>query len=174
MARGRRRQLLLSRLHAFACGASRFQVDVSQVGGPGFSRVAFANEPDSVEAANLNYGANYVSTTKYTVASFVPKALFEQFRRVANIYFLLTGCLSFTPLAPYSAGSAVLPLIVVIGATMAKEAIEDWRRYQQVGSYNPSFSYTITCIMLIVLMQLSLVLKHRERILPWTLIHIAH
>ncbi|KAG6475120.1 putative phospholipid-transporting ATPase 9 [Zingiber officinale] len=131
MARGRRRKLLLSRLHAFACGASSSQVDVSQVGGPGFSRVAFANESNSVEAANLNYGANYVSTTKYTVASFVPKALFEQFRRVANIYFLLTGCLSFTPLAPYSAGSAILPLIVVIGATMAKEAIEDWRRYQQ-------------------------------------------
>ncbi|XP_074580632.1 putative phospholipid-transporting ATPase 9 [Curcuma longa] len=131
MARGRRRELLLSRLYAFACGTSRFEADVSQVGGPGFSRSAFANEPDSIEASNLNYGSNYVSTTKYTAATFFPKALFEQFRRVANMYFLLVGCLSFTPLAPYTAVSAILPLIVVIGATMAKEAVEDWRRYQQ-------------------------------------------
>ena len=137
MARGRRRKLHFGRLYSFACGGSKFDVDHSQIGGPGFSRVAYANEPDCFEAANLNYGSNYVSTTKYTLATFFPKSLFEQFRRVANIFFLFTGCLSFTPLAPYSAVSAILPLIVVIGATMAKEAIEDWRRYQQVGSYNP-------------------------------------
>ncbi|RWW15574.1 hypothetical protein GW17_00020571 [Ensete ventricosum] len=137
MARGRRRKLHFGQLYSFACGRSKFDVDGSQIGGPGFSRVAFANEPDCFEAANLNYGSNYVSTTKYTLATFFPKSLFEQFRRVANIYFLFTGCLSFTPLAPYSAVSAILPLILVIGVTMAKEAVEDWRRYQQVGSYNP-------------------------------------
>ncbi|URE48277.1 E1-E2 ATPase [Musa troglodytarum] len=131
MARGRRRKLHFSQLYSFACGRSKFDVDHSQIGGPGFSRVAYANEPDCFEAGILNYGSNYVSTTKYTLATFFPKSLFEQFRRVANIYFLFTGCLSFTPLAPYSAISAILPLIVVIGATMAKEAIEDWRRYQQ-------------------------------------------
>ncbi|CAL9100745.1 unnamed protein product [Musa textilis] len=131
MARGRIRKLHFSQLYSFACGRSKFDVDHSQIGGPGFSRVAYANEPDCFEAGILNYGSNYVSTTKYTLATFFPKSLFEQFRRVANIYFLFTGCLSFTPLAPYSAVSAILPLIVVIGATMAKEAIEDWRRYQQ-------------------------------------------
>ncbi|WOL02907.1 phospholipid-transporting ATPase 9 isoform X1 [Canna indica] len=131
MARGRRRKLLWSKLYTFACGTSKFEADHSHIGGPGFSRVAFANEPDCFDAVNQNYGSNYVSTTKYTVATFFPKSLFEQFRRVANIYFLFTGCLSFTSLAPYSAISAILPLIVVIGATMVKEAIEDWRRYQQ-------------------------------------------
>lgn len=122
--------------------------------------MAFANEPDSVEASNLNYGGNYVSTTKYTLATFVPKALFEQLRRVANMYFLFTGCLSFIRLAPYSGGSAILPLVGVIGATMAKEAIEDWRRYQQVGSCNPSLSDIIMCIVMIDFMQLSLVWEH--------------
>ncbi|KAI7754349.1 hypothetical protein M8C21_006037 [Ambrosia artemisiifolia] len=34
--------------------------------------------------------------------------------------------------APYSAVSAILPLIVVIGATMVKEGIEDWQRQQQI------------------------------------------
>ncbi|MBA0834749.1 hypothetical protein Goarm_007076, partial [Gossypium armourianum] len=70
-------------------------------------------------------------TTKYTVATFLPKSLFEQFRRVANFFFLVTGILSFTAIAPYSALSAVVPLIIVIGATMIKEGVEDWRRQQQ-------------------------------------------
>ncbi|OMP06279.1 Cation-transporting P-type ATPase, partial [Corchorus capsularis] len=99
------------------------------IGGPGFSRVVNCNEPDS---SNYNYYCNnYVRTTKYTVASFFPKSLFEQFRRVANFYFLVIGILSFTALAPYSAVSSIVPLIIVIGATMVKEAIEDWRRKQQ-------------------------------------------
>ncbi|XP_010940030.1 putative phospholipid-transporting ATPase 9 [Elaeis guineensis] len=136
MARGRRSKFRVSKLYSFACGRSGFKEDHSQIGGPGFSRVVYANDPDFEDAINLNYASNSVSTTKYTWATFIPKSLFEQFRRVANIYFLITACLSFTALAPYSAGSAILPLIVVIGATMVKEAIEDWRRSQQDSEVN--------------------------------------
>jgi phospholipid-translocating ATPase len=79
-----------------------------------------------------NYGDNYVRTTKYTVATFLPKSLFEQFRRVANFYFLVVAILSFFPVAPYSAVSNVIPLLVVVSATMAKEFIEDFQRKKQV------------------------------------------
>lgn len=137
MGGGGKKKLHFSKFLSFSCvKATPHDDDHSHIGGPGFSRVAFANDPDSVEANNLSYGTNYVSTTKYTVATFIPKSLFEQFRRVANIYFLISGCLSFTPLAPFSAVSAILPLIVVIGATMAKEAVEDWRRNQQDKEVN--------------------------------------
>lgn len=132
MAGGRRKKLHVSRLFSFSCAKPPLRDDHSNIGGPGYSRIVFANDPDCFEAANLNYGSNYVSTTKYTIATFIPKSLFEQFRRVANIYFLISACLAFTPLAPFSSVSAVLPLVVVIGATMVKEAVEDWRRNQQV------------------------------------------
>ncbi|KAK9107222.1 hypothetical protein Syun_023233 [Stephania yunnanensis] len=128
---GRRKKLHLSKIYAFSCGKASFKEDHSQIGGPGFSRVVFCNEPDCAEAGLLSYSDNYVRTTKYTLATFLPKSLFEQFRRVANVYFLVSACLSFTALAPYSGTSALLPLLVVIGATMIKEAIEDWRRKQQ-------------------------------------------
>lgn len=132
MAGGRRKKQHFSRIHAFSCGRASFKGEHSLIGGPGFSRVVYCNDPECFEASLLNYSDNYVRTTKYTLATFFPKSLFEQFRRVANVYFLLCAILSFTPLSPYSPISNVLPLIVVIGATMAKEVIEDWKRKKQV------------------------------------------
>ncbi|XP_068636564.1 putative phospholipid-transporting ATPase 9 [Aristolochia californica] len=131
MTGGRRGKLLFSKIYSFQCGKTSFKEDHSQIGGPGFSRVVFGNDPDCFEAGIRNYSDNYVSTTKYTLATFIPKSLFEQFRRVANIYFLAAGLLALTPLAPYTAVSALLPLAVVIGVSMAKEAVEDWRRKKQ-------------------------------------------
>ncbi|KAF5730238.1 ATPase E1-E2 type family protein / haloacid dehalogenase-like hydrolase family protein isoform 3 [Tripterygium wilfordii] len=131
MVGGRRKKQHLNRIHAFSCGKASFKSDHSLIGGPGFSRVVYCNDPEGFDASLLNYGDNYVTTTKYTLATFFPKSLFEQFRRVANIYFLICAILSFTPLSPYSALSDVLPLVVVIGVTMGKEAHEDWRRKKQ-------------------------------------------
>ncbi|CAH8358913.1 unnamed protein product [Eruca vesicaria subsp. sativa] len=127
----RRRRIQLSKLYTLTCSQACFKQAHSQIGGPGYSRLVFINEPDSPEADTSNYSDNYVRTTKYTLATFLPKSLFEQFRRVANFYFLVTGVLSFTPLAPYTAASAIFPLIFVIGATMVKEGVEDWRRNKQ-------------------------------------------
>lgn len=128
MARGRRRKHHFSRIYAFARGKASNE-EQSLIGGPGFSRVVFCNDP---EGSVVKYQGNYVRTTKYTLITFLPKSLFEQFRRVANIYFLLCAILSFTPVSPYSAVSNVLPLVIVILATMGKEGIEDWRRKKQV------------------------------------------
>ncbi|XP_022881896.1 putative phospholipid-transporting ATPase 9 [Olea europaea var. sylvestris] len=130
MKTSRKKRLHFSKIYSFKRGKGTSKVDHTRIGGPGFSRVVYVNEPDGVEAS-LRYENNYVRTTKYTAATFLPKSLFEQFRRVANFYFLVTGILSFTSLAPYSAVSAIIPLIIVIGATMVKEGIEDWRRKQQ-------------------------------------------
>ncbi|XP_071928389.1 putative phospholipid-transporting ATPase 9 [Coffea arabica] len=128
---GKKKKLHFSKIYSFRCGRGGFKEDHGSIGGPGFSRVVYCNEPADFEAGLRNYPGNYVKSTKYTVASFFPKALFEQFRRVANFYFLVVGTLAFTPLAPYSAVSAIIPLIIVIGASMVKEGIEDWRRQQQ-------------------------------------------
>ena len=41
------------------------------------------NNPNSFATSNT------ISTTRYNLWSFLPKSLFEQFRRIANIYFLV-------------------------------------------------------------------------------------
>ncbi|XP_051119366.1 probable phospholipid-transporting ATPase 8 [Andrographis paniculata] len=127
----RRRHIRFSRLYSFSCFKSSYRDEHSQIGQKGFSRIVYCNDPDSHEQLALRYRSNYVSTTKYNAFNFIPKSLFEQFRRVANLYFLVVACVSFSPLAPFTAASILAPLIVVIGATMAKEGVEDWRRRKQ-------------------------------------------
>ncbi|XP_030479940.1 probable phospholipid-transporting ATPase 4 [Cannabis sativa] len=98
---------------------------------PGFSRLVFCNEPQRHSVKPYKYGKNDLSTTKYNVVSFLPKALFEQFRRVANLYFLLAAALSLTPFTPFDAVSLIAPLVFVVGVSMLKEAVEDWHRFLQ-------------------------------------------
>ncbi|XP_057443138.1 putative phospholipid-transporting ATPase 9 [Lotus japonicus] len=131
-ASGRRKlKLNFSKIYSFACGKTTFKRDHAQIGGYGYSRVVLCNEPDSSEEGFRYYADNSVRSTKYTAATFLPKSLFEQFRRVANFFFLVAGILAFTKLAPYTAVSAILPLCLIIGGTMVKEGIEDWRRKKQ-------------------------------------------
>ena len=131
MAGGVRKKLHLGRLHPYRCGTKSFQPEHSLIGGPGFSRVVFCNNTESQRV--LSCGNNYVTSTKYTLASFFPKSFFEQFRQASNIFFLITTLLSFTPVSPSSQVTSVLPLALVITAAMLKEAIEDLRRKKQVS-----------------------------------------
>eukprot|EP00250_Pteridium_aquilinum_P010204 c19213_g1_i1 orf=370-3075(+) len=135
----KRGKIRLSKIYSYACVRPP-SVDegdsLTPVGGPGFSRVVFCNQAERHRKAPFKYHSNYVSTTKYNIITFLPKALFEQFRRVANMYFLFTAALSLTPLTPFSAKSVILPLVFVVGVSMIKEAIEDWRRFLQDNEIN--------------------------------------
>lgn len=134
-----KRKIRWSKLYSFAClRPVTAEHDPSQqlLGQPGFSRVVFCNEPLQHKAKPYKYPKNYVSTTKYNVVTFLPKALFEQFRRVANLYFLLAAALSITSLAPFTPTSLIAPLVFVVGVSMIKEAVEDWHRFLQVKQTN--------------------------------------
>ncbi|XP_051125692.1 probable phospholipid-transporting ATPase 5 [Andrographis paniculata] len=138
--RGRRKQKLKwSKLYTFSClrpSTDDQQPSDQRLGQPGFSRVVFCNEPRLHKRKPHKYPNNYVSTTKYNLITFLPIALFEQFRRVANLYFLLAAVLSFTSLAPFNKVSVIAPLLFVIGISMIKEAIEDWHRFLQDNKVN--------------------------------------
>lgn len=136
MARaGRRREgFRWSKLYSFSCVRPSVLSDLETpqtLQGPGFSRTVHCNQPRVHRTKPLKYPTNYVSTTKYNIITFLPKAIFEQFRRVANIYFLLAAILSLTPVSPFTAVSMIAPLAFVVGLSMAKEALEDWQRFMQ-------------------------------------------
>ncbi|KAL2904259.1 Phospholipid-transporting ATPase 3 [Bienertia sinuspersici] len=99
-------------------------------------RTIFCNDREA--NALTKFKGNSVSTTKYNVLTFLPKGLFEQFRRVANLYFLTISILSWTPMSPVSPITNVAPLSMVLIISLVKEAFEDWKRFQNDLSINNS------------------------------------
>jgi phospholipid-transporting ATPase len=57
-------------------------------------RTIYCNDRDANQP--VRFKGNSISTTKYNFLTFLPKGLFEQFRRVANLYFLTISILSAT------------------------------------------------------------------------------
>eukprot|EP01125_Pyxidicula_operculata_P007945 TRINITY_DN2680_c1_g1_i1.p1 TRINITY_DN2680_c1_g1~~TRINITY_DN2680_c1_g1_i1.p1 ORF type:complete len:1154 (+),score=239.21 TRINITY_DN2680_c1_g1_i1:18-3479(+) len=90
-------------------------------------------------ASNEQYGypSNEIRTTKYTILTFVPKFLFEQFRRVANLYFLLLMIITLIPgISPISPYSAVVPFVLIMLVNAAKEIYEDGKRRESDEELN--------------------------------------
>lgn len=79
--------------------------------------------------------SNKISTTKYSLLSWLPLSLFEQFRRIANVYFLVTSIIMLigfyapevftSPLNPYS---TIITFAFVLLVTSVKEGYEDLQR----------------------------------------------
>uniref|UniRef100_A0A146X6U7 Phospholipid-transporting ATPase n=1 Tax=Fundulus heteroclitus TaxID=8078 RepID=A0A146X6U7_FUNHE len=86
---------------------------------------------------------NRIVSSKYTVWNFLPKNLFEQFRRIANFYFLiifLVQVIVDTPTSPVTSG---LPLFFVITVTAIKQGYEDWLRHKADREVN---EYLVTVL----------------------------
>ncbi|XP_036106000.1 probable phospholipid-transporting ATPase IH isoform X1 [Molossus molossus] len=82
------------------------------------------------------YPDNRIVSAKYTFWNFIPKNLFEQFRRIANFYFLIIFLVQLiidTPTSPVTSG---LPLFFVITVTAIKQGYEDWLRHKADNAMN--------------------------------------
>ncbi|KAI8922692.1 hypothetical protein BC831DRAFT_506465, partial [Entophlyctis helioformis] len=85
------------------------------------------------------FPSNRIRTSKYTTVTFIPRNLFEQFRRFANIFFLTLAILQFFPTyQSINPWVAALPLILIIFATSVKDALEDYRRHVSDQEINSS------------------------------------
>ncbi|KAI8054207.1 hypothetical protein BDF22DRAFT_742133 [Syncephalis plumigaleata] len=119
------------------------------VGRPGArsanTRRVYVNLP-APRGAAAQHGVvtNRIKTTKYTVWNFLPKNLFEQFRRAANVYFLFMAALQIVPYFNVSSVPLVLfPICFVLAVTALKDGFEDWKRYQQDHSLNRAPTSTL-------------------------------
>uniref|UniRef100_A0A3B3HUL8 Phospholipid-transporting ATPase n=1 Tax=Oryzias latipes TaxID=8090 RepID=A0A3B3HUL8_ORYLA len=75
---------------------------------------------------SFRYATNAIKTSKYNVFTFLPLNLFEQFQRIANAYFLVLLVLQVIPqISSLSWFTTVVPLILVLSVTAAKDAIDD-------------------------------------------------
>lgn len=85
------------------------------------------------------YARNKVRTSRYTLLTFLPKNLFEQFHRIANIYFLaLVVFQFFSVFGAASPQTAALPLLFILVVTAVKDGVEDYRRARLDEEVNTS------------------------------------
>lgn len=120
-------------ISSFKFGFGRGKPDPSTMG----PRIIHLNNPP---ANSINrYVDNHVSTAKYNVMIFLPKFLFEQFSKYANLFFLFTAALQQIPnISPTNKYTTIGPLIVVLLVSAVKELIEDFKRKTSDKSLNHS------------------------------------
>ncbi|ORX90627.1 phospholipid-translocating P-type ATPase [Basidiobolus meristosporus CBS 931.73] len=109
------------------------------------NRRIFVNIPlpesalDQYGFPKTDFPSNRIRTSKYTLFTFLPKNLFEQFHRAANLYFVFLVILQLLPwFAVGSPAFVVLPIAVVMAITAIKDGFEDWRRHTSDKRYNSS------------------------------------
>ncbi|XP_025421825.1 probable phospholipid-transporting ATPase IA isoform X2 [Sipha flava] len=75
--------------------------------------------------------SNCISTAKYSLLSFLPIFLFEQFRRYSNCFFLLIALLQQIPeVSPTGRFTTLVPLCFILLVSAVKEIIEDFKRHR--------------------------------------------
>ncbi|KAK8964577.1 Phospholipid-transporting ATPase 1 [Platanthera guangdongensis] len=98
--------------------------------------LVFINDPDRSNSP-VRHPNNSIRTTKYSIITFLPKNLFEQFHRVAYIYFLILAVINQIPqLGVFTPAASILPLAFVLGVTAVKDAYEDYRRHRSDRTEN--------------------------------------
>lgn len=86
---------------------------------------------------NGEFASNEIRTAKYTFITFLPINLFEQFTRIANLYFLIIAILQLIPgLAPTSWFTTVCPLVIVLLINAIKEIADDYYRHRSDNDIN--------------------------------------
>ncbi|KAK6928982.1 P-type ATPase, N-terminal, partial [Dillenia turbinata] len=94
------------------------------------ARLIYINDPAKTNE-RFEFSGNSVRTAKYSFITFLPRNLFEQFHRVAYMYFLVIAILNQLPqLAVFGRGASILPLAFVLSVTAIKDAYEDYRRHR--------------------------------------------
>eukprot|EP00668_Euglena_longa_P001273 GGOE01001505.1.p1 GENE.GGOE01001505.1~~GGOE01001505.1.p1 ORF type:complete len:1133 (-),score=369.93 GGOE01001505.1:261-3659(-) len=103
----------------------------------------------AVNQPNPHHCTNEIRTSKYTLWPwaldfFLWKNLFEQFQRVANLYFLLIAALQLVPgLSPTGTYTTLATLVVVLAFSALKAAVEDYGRHRGDARVNSRTAHVL-------------------------------
>ncbi|XP_070853142.1 phospholipid-transporting ATPase ID isoform X8 [Drosophila suzukii] len=94
--------------------------------------------------AQFKYHNNYIKTSKYSLFTFLPFNLLEQFQRLANFYFLCLLVLQLIPaISSLTPVTTAIPLIGVLTLTAVKDAYDDIQRHLSDSQVNNRKSKTL-------------------------------
>ena len=95
-----------------------------------FGKLKYISENIKNKKYSESIPRNSISTSKYTFFNALPKILFEQFSKIANIYFLIIAFFQIFKEISNSNGKPVIlfPLFIVVSVNGLKDFFEDWKR----------------------------------------------
>jgi phospholipid-translocating ATPase len=83
------------------------------------------------ERTGVPYVNNVIRSSRYTLLNFFPRQLLAQFSKLANFYFLIVSILQMIPgLSTTGTYTTIIPLLIFVGISMAKEGYDDIRRWR--------------------------------------------
>ncbi|CAG7832941.1 unnamed protein product [Allacma fusca] len=92
---------------------------------------------ESNKPQTRKYMSNEISSGKYTIITFLPKFLYEQFRRYSNIFFLSISILQqIDGVSPTGKFTTLGPFLFILTVSAVKEIIEDFKRHRSDRSTN--------------------------------------
>ena len=101
-------------------------------------------DQDKLQIGDVNLKSqNLISNQKYSLISFLPIVIYEQFKMFFNLYFLMVALSQLVP--QLQVGYLISyfgPLIFVLTVTFVKEGIDDFKRYNRDLEAN-SLKYSI-------------------------------
>ncbi|RIB08829.1 hypothetical protein C2G38_2251772 [Gigaspora rosea] len=81
---------------------------------------------------NSPFISNSITTSRYTFFNFLPKQLYAQFSKIANLYFLFVAVIQTVPgWSPTGQFTTLIPLSVFLSLAIAHEGFDDYRRHKQ-------------------------------------------
>jgi magnesium-transporting ATPase (P-type) len=109
-----------------------------------------ANPLAAPKDQKVHYAENVIVSSRYTPWNFFPKSLLEQFRRLANVYFLVIGIIaiigaqtSYYQTAVEPAG-ILGPMIIVVIISVIKDGVEDIKRHNQDAKINAQLAHKVS------------------------------
>nr|XP_026696286.1 probable phospholipid-transporting ATPase IA isoform X1 [Ciona intestinalis] len=97
------------------------------------TRTIYFNQP----LEEQTFLKNEISTGKYNFLTFLPLFLFEQFRKVFNIFFLIICILQQIPgISPTGKYTTIVPLVFILLVAAIKEIVEDYKRHRADDAVN--------------------------------------
>lgn len=106
-------------------------------------------DPVQDKKKEKEYSENIIVSSRYTIWNFLPKSLLEQFRRLANVYFLVIGIIAVVATESNYYETAVEPegilgpMIVVVFISVIKDGVEDVKRHNQDAKINAQLSHKV-------------------------------
>lgn len=84
------------------------------------------------ERTGRPYISNQIVSLRYNVINFLPKQLYAQFLKLANIYFMTIAIMQLVPnWSTTGTSTTIIPLSFFISVLIAREGIDDLRRHAQ-------------------------------------------